>query len=95
MPSEWAKQKATRIVDGVAFDEGCIEECIGDIAAALDAARAQGRREGLEEAAGIVENSPLRGRLPDGDLFWRGKQNFADDIRARIAQEPQAQEPTE
>lgn len=84
MPSDWAKQKATKIVDGVAFDEGCIEECIGDIATNLDAARAQGRREGLEEAALLVYDGGVARIELDADL--------AAEIRARIEQ-PAAQEP--
>lgn len=62
------------------------------MAANLDAARAEGKAEGrivgLEEAAGIVETAPNVGTLADGDTFWRGQQNFANDIRARIKQEP-------
>lgn len=94
MPSEWAKQKATKIVDGVAFDEGCIEECIGDIATNLDAARAQGRREGLEEAAKIAANGSehVCGSLWCNDEVAHTRGDVAAEIRARIEQ-PAAQEP--
>jgi len=42
-----------------------------------------------DECADAVENAPLKGKLLDGDEFWRGPMNFAADIRARFPKEGQ------
>lgn len=70
MPSEWAIATARALAYGM-------QQHIA-IAEALDAARAQGRREGLEEAAIIVATA--------GRYVYA--QDTEADIRRRIALEP-------
>lgn len=78
MPSEWAMKEARRHWERISTDLPFIS-----LAEALDAVRAQGRREGLEEAAGIAE---IGGR---DDLATIIGKVIAADIRARI-EEPTA-----
>jgi hypothetical protein len=56
-PSAWAMGRAETIVDGHADRLGMWQgvPLIHDIAITLDAARAEGRREGLEEAANVCD----------------------------------------
>lgn len=76
MASEWARQKAEEFF---CKDYNSDKTYLKAIATMLDAARAEGRREGLEEAAKIVALEkyavPAYGR-----------------IRILIAQEPTAEE---
>lgn len=58
----------------------------------LDAARAQGRREGLEEAAHVALSTAARIN-EKCERMAKGADLVAADIRARI-EEPAAQEPT-
>lgn len=83
MPSDWANREVKRLKAAM-FSE-CARSPDEFWAAALDAARAQGRREGLEEAALLVYDGGVARIELDADL--------AADIRARI-EEPAAQEPT-
>lgn len=71
----WATERAREVVNSVGYREG--PEAA--IAAALQAV--------ADECAEIVENTALKGKLNDGDEFWRGPMNFADDIRARFPKE--------
>jgi hypothetical protein len=75
MASEWAMEIAREDV-GIFGGTSSSEPLIMAIAAELDAARAQGRREGLEKAARIVEDR-------DGFLVF---SNDADKTVSRIAE---------
>lgn len=75
MPSEWAMDKA-QAVEGTFNCTSSRKPLILAIATEIDAARAQGRREGLEEAALLVYDGGVARIELDADL--------AADIRARI-----------
>lgn len=104
MPSEWAMAKA-QAVEGTFNCTSSRKPLILAIATEIDAARAQGRREGLEEAIVAVEKyerplSPSHwvfgsSQYGKGYTCGRttGKTVAIDAIRARM-QEPAAQEPT-
>lgn len=77
MASEWAMQEARLHWERIAKD-GLPFFSLAD---ALDAARAQGRREGLEEAAKIADERSQR------QLY---AESIAADIRAAIEKEPKA-----
>lgn len=59
MASEWAKREAMEIISTNLDDPRRVPHTTAAIAEALDAARAQGRREGLEEAK---QRSPIAWR---------------------------------
>ncbi len=78
MTSEWTKGRARAVVNSVGFSESheaAIEAALHQVA---------------DECAEIVETTPLKGKLADGDEFWRGPMNYADDIRARFPRCPDA-----
>lgn len=76
MPSEWAMEKTNKIVEHWDISDS-MEPLIAE---ALDAARAQGRRDGLEEAAKIADSHDTRYGCVDA---------IAAKIRSRM-QEPKA-----
>lgn len=89
MPSDWANLEVKRLKAAM-FSE-CARSPDEFWAAALDAARAQGRREGLEEAAHVALS--VAARINDKcERMAKGADLVAAEIRARIEQ-PAAQEP--
>ena len=92
MPSEWAMEKADSVLDQIvihAVTRTHRQELIAD---ALDAARAQGRRGGLEEAekAAAKGSEHKCGSLWCNDAAAHAKGDVAAEIRALIDKEPQA-----
>lgn len=92
MPSEWAINQAREDV-GIFGGTSSSEPLVMAIAAELDAARAQGRREGMDEAARIADN---RSEVYAGSTHKVDKaansmcRLVAANIRAAIAKEPKA-----
>lgn len=81
MSEHWAKQRA----DVVAWplkhriSASSYDALVERIAAELQRV--------ADECVETVENAPMKGKLPDGDEFWRGQTNFAADIREKFPKE--------
>ena len=92
MASEWAKQEGAKLIDALeAVEHSAFYSTSKDYAIqALDAARAQGRREGLEEAARIAEKHADHADAGGDMRLDVCASTIAADIRARITQEPTA-----
>lgn len=85
MPSEWAMEIAKRIAD-LWYPADILPPVIAE---ALDAARAQGRREGLEDAARIAARASHGGDECCCEKCLTSRL-IESDIRAAIAKEPTA-----
>jgi hypothetical protein len=87
MASEWARREAMEIINTNLDDPRRVPHTTAAIAEALDAARAQGRREGLEEAAKASDR--ISWDIGNAE-FKAGARAVTAEIRALIAQEPTA-----
>lgn len=94
MPSDWALKIAWQTTERWWANEEEAQKIpwIQVCAEALDAARAQGKREGLEEAAHVALSTAARIN-EKCERMAKGADLVAAEIRARIEQ-PAAQEPT-
>jgi len=87
MPTEWAMRKAAEFFVVVWPND---REYLLAFSTLIDAARAQGRREGLEEAARIAEKYADHADAVGDMRLDVCSGTIAIDIRAAINQEPTA-----